>query len=112
MGRETPEASLSLEMRRGTIVLCVLCLLDKPRYGYSLVDELAKKGLAVEANTLYPLLRRLSSQKLLEASWDTTASKPRKYYVITKKGRDLRKQLQKEWKALSKAVDKIGKAVE
>ncbi|MBQ0058456.1 MAG: PadR family transcriptional regulator [Lachnospiraceae bacterium] len=107
MGREDPEATLSMEMRRGTIVLCVLSLLDKPSYGYNLVNELGEQGLAVEANTLYPLLRRLSSRGLLEDSWDTSGAKPRKYYKITDKGRALRKKMQQEWLLLSDAVSRI-----
>lgn len=107
MGRETVESSLVMEMRRGTIVLVVLCCLDEPMYGYSLVDELARKGVPVEANTLYPLLRRLSSQGLLDNRWDTSNSKPRKYYVITEKGRILREDLKKQWDIMSQAVNSI-----
>ena len=111
MGRETVESSLVMEMRRGTIVLvvlyCLLYCLDEPVYGYSLVEELARKGIPVEANTLYPLLRRLSSQGLLDNQWDTSNSKPRKYYVITEKGKQLRQDLKKQWSIMSHAVDAI-----
>ena len=107
MGRETAIASLNMEMRRGTIVLCVLSRLDEPTYGYSLVGELEEKGIPVEANTLYPLLRRLASQGLLKSSWDMSSSKPRKYYVITKKGTEVRRQLKNEWMQISDAVNKI-----
>jgi len=107
MGRETLEASLAMEMRRGTIVLCVLSLLDKPAYGYNLVSELEKKGVSVDTNTLYPLLRRLSSQGLLQSEWDLTGSKPRKYYVITEKGLAVRKTVSDEWQNLVRAVGEI-----
>ena len=107
MGRETVESSLVMEMRRGTIVLVVLFCLDQPVYGYSLVEELASKGMPVEANTLYPLLRRLSSQGLLDNRWDTSNSKPRKYYVITEKGKQLREDLKKQWSIMSQVVDAI-----
>ena len=107
MGRETVESSLVMEMRRGTIVLVVLYCLDEPVYGYSLVEELARMGIPVEANTLYPLLRRLSSQGLLDNQWDTSNSKPRKYYVITEKGKQLRRDLKKQWSIMSHAVDAI-----
>ena len=46
------------ELRRGTLVLCVLSQLKIPMYGYNLVNTLNEKGIAAEANTLYPLLRR------------------------------------------------------
>ena len=111
MGRETLEASLTMEMRRGTIVLCVLSLLDEPAYGYSLVSELERRGGVVEANTLYPLLRRLSSQGLLRSEWDVSAAKPRKYYVLTEKGREVRKAMLTEWQALSCAVSNVTASV-
>ena len=111
MGRETREASLTMEMRRGTIVLCVLSLLDEPAYGYSLVSELERRGVVVEANTLYPLLRRLSSQGLLRSEWDVSAAKPRKYYVLTDEGREVRKTMLAEWRALSEAVSEVTAAV-
>lgn len=107
MGRENVTASLNLEMRRGTIVLCVLSRLDKPMYGYDMVGELEKKGIPVDANTLYPLLRRLSSQGLLKSTWDMSTSKPRKYYVITKKGETVRQELKNQWLAMTDAMNKI-----
>ena len=54
-------AGLVLELRRGTIVLCVLSQLKVPMYGYHLIHTLQQSGIVVEANTLYPLLRRLES---------------------------------------------------
>ncbi len=107
MGRETAESSLTMEMRRGTIVLAVLCCLDQPVYGYSLVDDLAGKGIPVEANTLYPLLRRLSSQGLLSDSWDMSTAKPRKYYSITDKGKEVRSYLKNQWKDMSDVMNKL-----
>ncbi|NTV78605.1 MAG: PadR family transcriptional regulator, partial [Clostridiales bacterium] len=64
-------SGMIMELRRGTIVLCVLSQLEKPMYGYSLVSALSDSGIAVEANTLYPLLRRLESQGMLESKWET-----------------------------------------
>ena len=111
MGRESLEASLLQEMRRGTIVLCVLSHLDRPMYGYGLSARLSEEGLAVDQNTLYPLLRRLSSQGLLESRWDMSESKPRKYYLITDAGKALRERLAAEWRSMSAAAERmIGQA--
>ncbi len=89
--------SLLSELRRGTVVLAVLSQLTRPQYGYSLVQLLAEKGMPVEANTLYPLLRRLESQGLLQSEWETDGAKPRKYYVITEQGKHVYVMLKKEW---------------
>lgn len=55
MGKEETLAGLLMELRRGTIVLCVLSQLKQPRYGYDLVKILGRHHMPVEANTLYPL---------------------------------------------------------
>ncbi|MBU9722427.1 MULTISPECIES: PadR family transcriptional regulator [Bacillaceae] len=89
--------SLMQEMRRGTIIIGVLSQLSKPQYGYSLVAVLGGKGIQVEPNTLYPLLRRLEKQGLLESQWDTNETRPRKYYVRSTLGEEVYDQLCVEW---------------
>lgn len=90
--------SLSTEVRRGTVVLSVLSQLGDRQYGYSLVQTLAQKGMGIEANTLYPLLRRLESQGLLTSEWDTDEAKPRKYYKRTALGSEVYTRLKQIWK--------------
>jgi len=94
-------SSLVVELRRGTLVLSVLSQLDNPEYGYSLVQKLEEKNSIIEAGTLYPLLRRLEKQQLLTSRWDTTKSRPRKFYVISDQGKQVYLRLVSEWKALT-----------
>ena len=100
--KEELSAGLTMELRRGTIVLCVLSQLREPMYGYSLVDVLSEGGVPVETNTLYPLLRRLEKQGLLQSFWETGGSKPRKYYQITELGMDIYLDLKKQWEDTSR----------
>ena len=95
--KDTIFDSLVLELRRGTIVLSVLSQLKSPQYGYSLVTLLEEKGTNIDAGTLYPLLRRLEKQELLESSWDTESSKPRKYYVLSEYGKTVYEKLCSQW---------------
>nr|WP_255723540.1 PadR family transcriptional regulator [Sporosarcina sp. ACRSL] len=88
-------------MRRGTLTLAVLSQLKTPQYGYSLVQRLEEAGVAIEQSTLYPLLRRLEKQELLTSSWDTTESRPRKYYVISEYGIEIYELLKNEWKTMT-----------
>lgn len=81
--------SFTIELRRGTLTLAVLSQLQTPQYGYSLVQRLEQAGVSIEQNTLYPLLRRLEKQELVTSSWDTTESRPRKYYVISNYGNEI-----------------------
>jgi DNA-binding PadR family transcriptional regulator len=97
--------SLIVELRRGTLILSVLSQLNRPEYGYSLVQKLEGKNAVIDAGTLYPLLRRLEKQKLLSSQWDTSESRPRKFYVLSNEGKMVYKRLKGEWSALSKQLE-------
>src|SRR5512138_1729542 len=101
-----------LELRRGLIVLAVLTQLDEEQYGYSLIKRLGEKGLEVDQGTLYPLLRRLEAQGLLESNWRVESDRPRRYYVISRQGQELMPQLKKEWTSIVSMMDKMLKQKE
>ena len=93
--------NLTQELRRGNLVLIVLSQLKSPQYGYSLMEVLTAHNLVVEAGTLYPLLRRLEGQGLLTSEWETSGSKPRKYYVLSDLGLKVLRSLVTQWKDLT-----------
>ncbi|WP_429965252.1 PadR family transcriptional regulator [Enterococcus sp. AZ072] len=95
------------EMKRGSLVLAVLGSFKSPYYGYALLQELQDKGIEIEANTLYPLLRRLEKQGLLTSDWDTTESRPRKYYTLNQQGVKISRELLKEWKRMQESIAQI-----
>jgi PadR family transcriptional regulator PadR len=95
------------ELRRGTVVLACLLALRRPGYGYGLLDALAAAGVPVEANTLYPLLRRLETQGLLVSEWDTSEARPRKFYRTSSSGLAMARELQTEWQELSAALRRL-----
>lgn len=99
--------NLSGELKRGTLVICVLLSAHKPIYGYSLVQLLQDEGIKIDKNTLYPLLRRLEKQTLLKSSWDTGDSRPRKYYEISDLGKIVLEKLVEEWKELNSNLSKM-----
>ena len=103
MEKDLLESFLS-ELRRGTLILCVLSQLGEARYGYALVQILEEKGIPIDANTLYPLLRRLEKQGLLCSEWNTEQTKPRKYYKRTDYGDEIFKELVKYWNSLSSGM--------
>ena len=104
--------SFVTEMRRGTLLLTVLSQLKSPQYGYSLVQKLAGRDAGVEAGTLYPLLRRLEKQGLLKSEWDTTDSRPRKYYVLSEGGSQVYARLLQEWQSLVDRMDSLLREVD
>lgn len=96
--------NLFLELRRGALVLAVLTQLHGEEYGYSLKKLLADKGLDIDEGTLYPLLRRLESQGLLDSAWRVEEARPRRYYRISAAGRRLERELAAEWRKLAQVV--------
>ena len=97
------------ELRRGTVVLACLLLLREPGYGYALLDQLRDLGFSVEANTLYPLLRRLEGQGMLVATWNTDESRPRKFYRISPDGERLAGELLTDWTRLDASIRRLAK---
>jgi DNA-binding PadR family transcriptional regulator len=81
------------ELRRGTVVLACLLALRTPDYGYALLHRLEVAGIPSDANTIYPLLRRLEERGLLASTWDTQESRPRKFYRTSETGSALAAQL-------------------
>jgi len=95
---------ITLELRRGVIVLAALSQLGSPRYGYELRQALAEGGMAIEEGTLYPLLRRLETQGVLKSEWRTNSGAPRRFYVMSAEGRRLFMKLTEIWNDLNAAM--------
>jgi len=93
------------ELRRGIITLNVLNELIEPEYGYFLATKLQEKGIEVEQNTLYPLLRRLEKQNIIESSWALEDSRQRKYYSLNEKGKKILDRLIIEWKKIVESTN-------
>ncbi|HOO28758.1 MAG TPA: helix-turn-helix transcriptional regulator [Lachnospiraceae bacterium] len=107
MNEDEIVSGLILELRRGTLILLVLSQLKEPKYGYYLVKTLQENGIPIEANTLYPLMRRLETQGLLSSEWETSETKPRKYYRLTKDGEAVLEKATLHWKQFSADVNRL-----
>jgi DNA-binding PadR family transcriptional regulator len=97
------------ELRRGTVVLACLLLLRRPGYGYGLLEDLQERGFDTDANTLYPLLRRLEKQGYLTSDWDTEGTRPRKFYRVSPAGTALADVLVDDWGRLTASVSALTK---
>ena len=101
------EDKLVQELRRGIIVLAVLSKLRQEHYGYSLRQVLAEDGIEINEGTLYPLLRRLEKQGLLQSRWNTDNGRPRRYYAISPQGKEMFLELKAEWKFLGQVMNNV-----
>lgn len=95
------------ELRRGSVLLAVLLVLRQPGYGYGLLECLKEAGVEVDANTLYPMLRRLEKLGLLTSEWDTDGARPRKYYATSDDGVELARKLMSSWRELTKTLEDL-----
>ncbi len=103
-----PIPNLILELRRGALSLAVLSQLDRPAYGYALKERLAECGVEIEQGTLYPLLRRLEEQDLLQSEWQMGGeSRPRRYYQLNAAGQAALDTLIREWQSLAAAIQQL-----
>jgi DNA-binding PadR family transcriptional regulator len=102
-----PTENVTLDLRRGVIVLATLSQLSEAQYGYSLLKRLADLGLDVDQGTLYPLLRRLEAQGLLESLWKLEEARPRRYYVISAEGKKALPRLKEEWNSIVAVMKKM-----
>lgn len=97
----------SSQLRRGVLELCILQILRRSSsYGYEIVTTMGSLGpLAAGENTIYPLLRRLKTDGLLETFMeDSPSGPPRQYYRLSSEGRKRLAALQKEWESMADAV--------
>jgi DNA-binding PadR family transcriptional regulator len=98
---------LRQELRRGTVVLAVLSQLDREQYGYSLISSLNEKGFEIGQDTLYPLLRRLEGQGLLDSQWRVEDPRPRRYYILNEAGREMLALLSAEWRQQEEVMRRL-----
>lgn len=99
--------NLILELRRGTLILSVLSQLRERQYGYALKERLVEQGVEIDQGTLYPLLRRLEKQGLLDSEWDVSEARPRRYYVLSEQGREVLTVMVAEWQRLVSVMEQV-----
>jgi PadR family transcriptional regulator len=86
--------------RRDVFPLLVLHLVaQEPTYGNRLIEaieEITEGAISVNPNTMYPLLREMEGQGLVEGRWELPDRRTRRYYSITPAGRREYKRLKAE----------------
>ena len=64
--------------------------------------------MEINEGTLYPLLRRLESQGLLESDWQVVDdTRPRRYYQMSQEGETVYANLTQEWQALVVVMNQL-----
>ena len=100
--------TIEIRLKKGVLSLCVLALLSRAdSYAYEIASRLAK-AIDMGEGTIYPLMRRMQSDGLVETYLvESQSGPPRKYYRLTDAGRDSFAAQKSEWAAFSAAVENI-----
>jgi PadR family transcriptional regulator PadR len=100
------------QIRKGSLVLAILNdIRNRRMYGYEIERKFRKShGILISEGTIYQILRRLRKHNLVK----TTKTKspdgpPRKYYELTKNGKETLAQMNAYWQALLKQTNSIEK---
>jgi len=101
--------NVKAQMRKGILEYCILLILARnDAYATAIINELKAAQMIVVEGTLYPLLMRQKNQGLLNYRWEESPQgPPRKYYMITDKGRQLLKELDASWEELIVTINAI-----
>jgi len=100
--------AVQVQLKKGVLELCVLALLSRgDAYGYEIASRLVK-GIEMGEGTIYPLMRRMQADSLVDTYLVESASGPsRKYYRLTAAGAARFAAQKTEWTAFSGAVNAI-----
>ena len=102
-----PEA-IEIQLKKGALELCVLALLSQhDNYAYEIASRLAD-SIGMGEGTIYPLMRRLQSDGLVETYLvESPAGPPRKYYRLTTAGQASFGSQKAAWASFSQAMQNI-----
>lgn len=99
---------MNTQFNKGVIEMCVLALVSqRDFYGYELVETISKK-IEISEGTIYPILRRLTTDKFFETYLkESHEGPPRKYYKMTDLGKQQTEKVLSEWRKFSEDVNSL-----
>lgn len=97
---------MNTQFKKGVLEIIVLEIVDqRDRYGYELITEVSKV-VDVEKGTIYPLLKRMTNDKLFTTYlMESNEGPPRKYYKLTALGKERLVEIKSEWEQFSSRVN-------
>ncbi len=91
---------MDIQLKRGLLEICVLAAIkNEASYGYQIIKDL-KPYIELSESTLYTILKRLESAKMLTVRTAEHGGRLRKYYHITAMGVKRIEEFKDEWKEM------------
>ena len=103
------EENVKAQMRKGILEYCILAIISREdSYAPKIIAELKEAQMIVVEGTLYPILTRQKNAGLLTYRWEESPQgPPRKYYMLTDKGRQHLQMLDEAWSELVEQIELI-----
>jgi len=98
------------QVRKGMLDYVILLYLqNEEHYGYEMIRTIKSvAGIDISEGTIYPLLNRLKREELIASRWvEMETGLPRKYYLITDKGRQVLEEMRSSWTHFLSALEKL-----
>ncbi len=98
-------------LRKGLLEFLILDIISTGEvYVADILERLGTTDFATREGTLYPLLSKMRREGLLDYDWRESATgPPRKYYRLTKQGRDQLDEFRAYWASLTVLIDELGR---
>lgn len=91
---------MDIQLKRGLLDICVLAAIkSEDSYGYKIIKDL-KPYIELSESTLYTILKRLETAKMLTVHTAEHSGRLRKYYHITSQGLQRIEEFKMEWKEI------------
>ena len=91
---------MDVQLKRGLLDVCVLAAIkSEDSYGYKIIKDM-KPYIELSESTLYTILKRLETAKMLTVHTVEHGGRLRKYYHITGEGLKRIEDFKAEWKEI------------
>lgn len=98
------------QMKKGVLEMCILQVVSKEElYGYEIMKRVTEAFPDINESTVYAILRRLHGDGCTESYTGEVSGGPtRKYYRVTKTGRERLEKMISEWNEMLGAINSFG----
>ena len=91
---------MDIQLKRGLLDVCVLAAIrGEDSYGYKIIKDMSPY-IALSESTLYTILKRLETAKMLTVQTVEHNGRLRKYYRITDDGLTRIEEFKSDWKEI------------
>ena len=91
-------------------LLVLTALKTEPGHGYSIIRAVRDRSdgeFELLEGSLYPALHRLERDRVVTSSWSNVAGRKRRVYKLSRKGRAVLEQQERDWRRFERAMSLV-----